>query len=215
MKPIRLVLSRPEEKLAATASRYWGNPAFPPGYSYPFYVDDEGDEYPYYFLCQINLEDLARFAPENPLPHKGLLSFFAKIDTYLGEYAATECIGGYISGPEAVKVLYFPDCADMEETVLLDEDDNETSPGELAVEFSFSMPYLEDEHMLFAPPTHREWESWDHPFENWVILLQTDSFEGEDFSLNFMDCGVLDFLISPDDLKSACFDNVRGIVLST
>ena len=36
-----------------------------------------------------------------------------------------------------------------------------------------------------------------------------------DFSLNFMDCGVLDFLISPEDLAACRFDNVRAIILST
>ena len=53
------------------------------------------------------------------------------------------------------------------------------------------------------------------PFEDWVILLQIDSFEGKDFVLNFMDFGVLDFLISPKALEASDFSDVRGIVLST
>lgn len=48
-----------------------------------------------------------------------------------------------------------------------------------------------------------------------MILLQVDSFEGEDFSLNFMDTGVLDFLISPHDLEKSDFSDVRAIVLSS
>ena len=69
--------------------------------------------------------------------------------------------------------------------------------------------------MLLAPPSHREWENWDHPFEDWLILLQIDSFDGKDFNLNFMDSGVLDFLISEKDLADRRFDNIRAIVLST
>ncbi len=53
------------------------------------------------------------------------------------------------------------------------------------------------------------------PFEDWVILLQIDSFEGKYFVLNFMDFGVLDFLISPKAQEAYDFSDVRGIVLST
>ena len=74
--------------------------------------------------------------------------------------------------------------------------------------------YCED-HALMAEPTYREWENWDSPYEDWKILLQVDSFSGDDFNLNFMDFGVLDFLISPEDLKNSRFDCVRAIVLSS
>ena len=47
------------------------------------------------------------------------------------------------------------------------------------------------------------------------ILLQVDSFAGMDFNLNFMDCGVLDFLIAPEALWARDFSSVRAIVLST
>ena len=99
--------------------------------------------------------------------------------------------------------------------LLLDEDGEETSPAEMQITYTTVPEKYQDEHILFAAPTHREWETWDPPFENWEILLQIDSFSGSDFSLNFMDCGVLCFLIAPEDLKAGKFDNVRGIVLST
>ena len=113
-------------------------------------------------------------------------------------------------------MLYFPDSNGFEETLLTDIDGTPLSPRGLPVIFSEKPEgkYC-DEHMLFAPPTHREWENWDPPFEDWPILLQIDSFNGKDFNLNFMDCGVLDFLISPEDLAARRFDNVRAIVLST
>lgn len=215
MQPIHLVLNKPFEKIASGDSRFWGNPDLPKGFAYPMYIDDDGDEYPYFFICQINLAELARFDADTPLPKNGLLSVFGKIDHYMGMFAATDCIGGSISPAEAVKVFWFPECNDMVEVVLLDDDDNQVAPEEMQITFSHSVPPLSDEHMLFAPPTHREWETWDRPYENWEILLQVDSFAGTDFNLNFMDCGVLDFLIDPDDLKRHRFDNVRAIVLST
>lgn len=215
MKPIYLTLRMPFEKLATGASRFWGNPDLPKGTEYPMYIDDEGDPYPYFFICQINLKQLAEFAPDNPLPHEGLLAFFAKIDHYLGYMAASYGIKCYISGPDDVKVLYFPEIEGMDEVVLLDDEDNPTAPEEMEITFAHIVEPLSDEHELFAEPTHREWETWDKPFEDWSILLQIDSFEGKDFVLNFMDFGVLDFLISPEALKNHDFSDVRGIVLST
>lgn len=215
MTPIHLILSTPKEELPTTSSHFWGNPALPEGVDYPMYIDDEGDEYPYYFVCQINMSDVAPYDVDNLLPHTGLLLFFAKIDHYLGYYPETECIGGEISDPEAVKVLYFPISDDLREAVLIDEDDEELAPEALQITFSLDAAELSDDHALLAAPTHREWETWDHPFEKWIILLQVDSFEGEDFELNFMDCGVLDFLISPKALKEGDFSDTRAIVLST
>lgn len=215
LKPINLILSRPEKELPNGASHFWGCPDLPVDFDFPTYIDSDGDEFPYVFICQINLAELAKFAPGNPLPHTGLLSFFAKIDCYLGDFEAHDYIGGSIGPADDVKVLYFPSMDNLQETILMDEEDNELALDPLAIEFGHEIPESGDEHMLFAPPTHREWESWDAPFEDNIILLQVDSFEGEDFELNFMDCGVLDFLISPTDLKNHKFDNVRAIVLST
>lgn len=215
MTPIHLTLSAPSGKLGTCASRFWGNPALPKGFGYPMYTDDGGDEYPYLFVCQINLADAAPFDTDGLLPHRGLLSFFAKIDYYLGYYDADDCIGGSISPEDAVRVLYFPVTDDMDEVVLLNDDDEPWNPAEMRVDFARNVPPLSEEHMLLAPPTHRPWETWDPPFEDRLILLQVDSFAGPDFNLNFMDFGVLDFLIPPDDLRRCRFDRVRAIVLST
>ena len=95
-----------------------------------------------------------------------------------------------------------------------DGDGNPSSPGELRIDFSLR-PGTHDEHAVFAPPSHRPWETWDHPFEDRRILLQVDSCGGKDFDLNFMDVGVLDFLISPSALARHDFDDVRAIVLSS
>lgn len=205
----------PFEKLAEGSSRFWGNPDLPEGVDYPMYVDDEGDEYPYVFVCQLNMADVAPYDVGEVLPHEGVLLFFAKIDHYLGNFADTDCIGGSISGTDAVKVLYFPKVENLREVVLVDDDDEPLAPEEMQIDFSLDFPRYCDDHALLAAPAHREWETWDHPYEDWQILLQIDSFSGKDFNLNFMDCGVLDFLINPTDLKNRDCSKVRAIVLST
>ena len=121
-----------------------------------------------------------------------------------------------------VRVLFFPEAGmpgdnpGFERVVLVDGDGGRVNPSELGMRFSCApVEGHVEEHALFAGPSHREWESWEHPYEDWEILLQVDSFDGEGFTLNFMDCGVLDFLISPQDLAARRFDRVRAIVLST
>ena len=58
------------------------------------------------------------------------------------------------------------------------------------------------------------WEDWEEPCEGWKVLLQVDSDEADDFCLRFMDEGVMYFLINPDDLSNARFENVRGAMVS-
>lgn len=222
MKPINLTLSKPFDRVAPCGSRFWGNPDLPKEYGYPSYPDEDGDPFEYQFVCQINLAEVAPYDTGNRLPHKGLLSFFAKIDHYLGRFDGGSTIGGYIGDTDDVKVLFFPevglpgDNPGFKELILLDEDDKPLNPEELQIRFTTEPGEIyRDDHALFAEPTHREWKTWDSPYEAWQILLQVDSFSGMDFNLNFMDCGVLDFLISPDDLAAGRFDRVRAIVLST
>lgn len=215
MTPIYLHLSKPPQKQETGASRFWGNPDIPKGMEYPMYIDEYGDEYPYFFICQINLAEIAPYDIDNLLPHTGLLSFFAKIDYYMGYTDDYGDICGGISDSDAVRVMYFPTCDNMEEVVLLDDNNEQSAPTELQIQFSHSLEPLSDEHALFALPTHRPWETWDSPFEDWQILLQVDSFSGDDFNLNFLDFGVLNLLISPEDLKKQCYNNVRALVLST
>lgn len=215
MYPVRIIPSKCHYISGTASSHFWGCPSLPDGYEYPAYTDRKGKNYPYFFVCQINLEEFARFDREKLLPDKGLLSFFAKIDNYLGYYDTPADIGGSISGNDAVKVLYFPDIMSLKKISPEQFGYEFRSPEGLPFEFSTGSFSSYDEHMLFAPPSHRQWETWDTPFEEWKILLQIDSFEGDDFELNFMDTGVLDFLISPHELALHRFDNVRAIILSS
>lgn len=215
MRPIRLILRKIKKEIPADRSHFWGFPSLPEGSEYPIYEDKDGLTHPYTFLCQMNMADVAPYDVDNLLPHEGLLLFFAKIDNYLGHYDCDVEIGGTISSPEDVKVIYVPKPENLTQYEIIDEYGEPVSPPALKMTFSLNTPPLCNETFLLANPTHREWETWDSPYEDWKILLQVDSFEGTDFALNFMDCGVLDFLISPAALRARDFSQVRAIVLST
>lgn len=215
MTPVYLDLSIPAGEMKPGSSRFWGKPDMPCGMLYPSYKDSSGEEHPYFFVCQINLDDVSVYDVGNMLPHEGVLSFFARIDHYLGYYDTDDFIGGSVSGPDAVKVLYFPSDANLAETGSPSESRPAYIPRALQISFSHSPASPFGGHALFAPPTHRQWETWDPPFEDNIILLEIDSFSGDGFDLSFMDEGVLDLLVSPSDLGRHCFSDVRAIVLSS
>ena len=139
--PILLNISSPSGKPAAGSSRFWGRPDLPYGSDYPFYTGTDGNEYPYVFICQINLAEIAEYDTGNLLPHEGLLSFFARIDHYLGDFSAPDGIGGYVSGRDAVRVMYIPSCANLEEVPLPDDCRScPVTPGEMQIVFGAGEP---------------------------------------------------------------------------
>lgn len=66
---------------------------------------------------------------------------------------------GGVSDKDAIRVLYFPLCENMEEKVLVDDDNEPIVPDELQIDFSLYVPPLSDEHSLFALPIQRPWET--------------------------------------------------------
>lgn len=202
--------------LPVCASKFWGDPDLPKGMPYPSqYIAEWDESLPYHFICQINLADLP---PQDLLPSEGLLQFYANIHYYLGWDGEPE-IGSCLSRTDDVRVLYFPDAnpAGFEPQIVVDEEDENCRlfPHELALSFTDKLSFDHPQHHLLGFPEFREWEDWDEPCQGWRLLLQVDSFDGPDFNLNFMDTGVLNFLISENDLKQRNFDQVRAIILST
>lgn len=84
MKPIYLKLSVSSCKPATGNSRFWGNPDLAKDFDFPSYIDEDDEKYHYFFVCQTNLEELVKSSILTMLLKKGLLSFFAKIDYYMG-----------------------------------------------------------------------------------------------------------------------------------
>lgn len=216
-KPIYLKLSKPSRELPLGASHFWGDPDLPEDMGYPEYVDEDGDELDYSFICQIHLPDIAHLDHAGLLPHAGLLLVFAKLEYYMNGYRGEPEISGSISDSDAVRVILVrPEKMDkLVRTVLVDDDEKPVSPAALAIEFSDTREKYGDDTALLAEPDHRPWENWDHPFEDWTILFQVDSFDTDDMKLNFIDFGVLDLLISPEALRRRDFSDVRALIIST
>ena len=81
MNSIKINFRPAEGNPLKSQSKWWGQADLPKGMNYPAipYNDEYGDD-PLTFLCQIRCADLAACDPDNLLPHKGMLYFFAAID---------------------------------------------------------------------------------------------------------------------------------------
>lgn len=207
--PIYIHLREALENPPLGSSHWFGYPDLPPDIGIPQVMED-GEAYGLTLVCQINLADL-------PLPsaRKGLLLFFADISYYCGNWDEPS-IGMNVSDNKVCRVVYVPE-ERMGELVncrqfFFEQDE----PKAVMLAFDRVRPTLEEEELqLFGQTGHLEWEDWPEPCEGWQLLLMMDSMSGEEYSYNFVDFGVLCFLIEPEALEKGDFSDVRAIILST
>ena len=191
-------------------SKWWGFPDLPESLDWPSVpVNDDGDEYddPLTFICQIRCEELAPFDPEGLLPHTGMLWFFAALDYFLGNLDAACCPGlGEWEAPY-FRVFYAPSCEGLHEHSLLYDDG---SPAVLPAERLCFFPADGDSYTRLLGAPFFEEVSWEAP--GMLSLLQID--ENDDWGLRFFDSGMLNFMISPEDLAARRFSAVRAVLHS-
>lgn len=184
-------------------SKWWGAPDLPEDWEYPDMPDGDGNPIPLTFICQIRCADIAQLDTENLLPHEGMLYFFAAIDEYMGndDY---ECPYHNVMGEwseEAYKVLYSPTTDNLEPYEITWDDGSPAYLPAEAISFEEDGAYS-DEFRLLGEPYFEQVQS---EYEDYLNLLQID--EEDRWHLRFYDCGMVNFLITPDDLKQKRFDN--------
>lgn len=219
MKTIKINLSKSNDKLYGQ-SKWWGQPDLPEGLALPMIEYEDGEDDPMTLVCQIRCADLAPIDPDNLLPHTGMLYFFADIDRYVEalhkDYPEEEeedldeetFVDDDYNGmgewaEEAFCVLYSP-TADHLETHSVIGPDGE--PYELLAEkitFEATDNPLEPDFKLLGTPYYGELQEW---YPEYINLLQID--ENDDWGMTFYDCGMINFLIKPEDLKALRFDKV-------
>lgn len=189
-------------------SKWWGAPDLPKDWNYPEMLDENGEAIPLLFLCQIKCADLAKFDKKNLLPHEGMLYFFAAVEEYLDDYEfGFECpfFNHYGEWDQrAFKVLYSPTTDDLEPLEVTWDDESIHLEEEAII---FSSKDDSSFYLLGAPEDPEVLEQCP----GYVNLLQVE--EEERWSLRFVDCGMLNFLIDPEDLKNRNFDNVLAYLV--
>lgn len=191
------------------------------------YNDGGGDD-PMTLVCQIRCADLAEFDTENLLPHEGMLYFFADIDDYVGALRRDD---SYDDEEEPVDEEEPYDEEDDEDT-WYHNGMGEWSPNAFRVIYSPTEDNLKTHRIMRSngepyelPAEKITFEDCDigsletrllgYPFEveveqefpGYISLLQI--WEEDRWRFFMYDCGILNFLILPEDLKARRFDRVR------
>lgn len=199
MKAIKIRFSESDDELFGQ-SKWWGAPDLPEDWDYPEMPDEDGT--PLTFVCQIRCEDLVPYDPEGQLPHEGMLYFFAALDEYLMDEGA-ECpfyngIGEWDS--KAFKVLYTPSTDNLSPYELTWDDGTPAYLPAEAINFTEGEPFSDDFRLLGMP----YFQDVQRGYYDYINLLQID--ENDDWGLRLYDCGMINFLIKPEDLKNRRFD---------
>ncbi len=218
LDPIHIRLRQYSRPIKAGRSKWWGNPDLPFGMEYPTYIGKDGEEYQYFFICQLRCEELSDFDKTGVLPAKGLLYFFGKIDFFMDYEVGDDIPDQGLWDDEGVRVIYVEDVdeSNLQQIVMVDEDDEDIAPREWGIRFSDKKKRggIGDVHQVLGDPYLLPEADWESPCEGWSLLLQVDSFDGDDFQLLFANMGLLYFIIAPEDLKAKNFDRVRATLIS-
>lgn len=179
-------------------SKWWGAPDLPEDWDYP--CSEDGN--PLTFVCQIRCEDIAALDTEGLLPHTGMLYFFAQIGEYVQcmDIAEGEHNGLGEWGEDAYRVLYTPSCDDLEPFEIIYDDGEPAFLEAEAIIFS-QVPEHYDSFKLLGKPYYDEVAE---QYEDSVCLLQID--ENDDWGMTLYDCGMICFLMTPEQLKAQQWD---------
>lgn len=206
------ISTQPTDNPLFGQSKWWGQPDMPEELDYPeiTLVDDDGEEYqdPLTFVCQLRCEDFASLDPEGLLPHEGMLYFFAALDYWLGDYDTPAHPGLGLWPKKYYKVLYSPSCNDLHTHSIVYDDGTPVGLPAEAIEFS-RCDKADDGLRLLGKP-YLEEVCEQQP--DMISLLQVD--ENDSWHLVFYDCGMLNFLISPEHLRTRQWDKVKCYLFS-
>ena len=158
--------------------------------------DGETFDYPLTFICQINCEDIAPYDKEGKLPHEGMLYFFGAIDEWLGyESPTTQGAGEWPKGHVVVKYAKSINFETFQTCMLVDDDDQQLTEGELEIVFSDCEEDAEGLKLLGKPC--KESVRGEYPELCNFLQLSSDAAGG----MSFPDGATLNIMIKDSDLK--------------
>ena len=188
--------------LKPTDSHWWGEPVLQEGIDLPFtveeYADGTQEKFPMSLVCQINCADFIQGNPDNSLAHmlpdKGIISFFANVDYFLGDMDATgEGMGEWSAN--SFRVLYSRDMDRLRTHKIVDEEGRDCAiPAE---PLHVPQDEVEESRVLSQPTCFVD--EIENYYPGYITLLQLDSSDRH--GLRFYDGGCLFFFISPEDLR--------------
>ena len=173
-------------------------------------TDEDGETYddPLTFVCQIRCDDIAALDSEGQLPHEGMLYFFAAIDYFLGDIETPAYPGMGQWQQKYFRVLYSPTCDDLHTHHTTYSDG---TPATLPAEaITFTACSDDDDGLRLLGQPYIEEVRQDMP--GMLSLLQVD--ECDRWQLTFHDCGTLNFLLSPNNLRARKWNKTECYLFS-
>lgn len=193
-------------------SKWWGQPDMPDTMDYPevTVTGEDGEQYddPLTFVCQIRCEEMAALDTDGLLPHEGMLYFFAALDYFLGDIDTPAYPGMGEWQQKYFQVLYAPTCEDLHTHQIVNEDGNPATLPAEAMTFTACEAGGDGLRLLGFPYIEEVREQ----MPGRLSLLQVD--ESDRWGLTFHDCGTLNFLIRPDDLRARRWDKTECYLFS-
>ena len=204
--------TRPTDNPLTGRSKWWGEPDMPEELDWPevTVTDKDGETYndPLTFVCQIRCEDLAAYDTENQLPHEGILYFFAALDYFLGDFDTPAYPGMGSWEQDYYRVLYSPTVENLHTHHVNYPDGTPATMSAEEVLFSPCSKAGDGLRLLGRPYLDEVCEE----MPGMISLLQVD--ENDRWGLVFHDCGTLNFLISPENLRCRQWDQTSCYLFS-
>jgi uncharacterized protein YwqG len=200
------------DRVLFCASKWWGDPDMPENMEYPtIEVEEDGEkfDYPLTFVCQINCEDIAEYDKEGLLPHEGMLYFFAALDEWLGYESPTHNgIGEWSKGHFVVKYAKEINFETFRSCIMVDDEDQPLTEPELAISFYECNETAGGLKLLGKP----YFEEVRNEYPDMLNLLQLD--EDDELDMHFYDCGNVNLMMKPSDLKFRNWKRVKAYLHS-
>lgn len=195
---IKLTLSK-TERILFCGSKWWGDPDMPENMQYPTVeVTEDGEtfDYPLTFICQINCEDIAPYDKDGRLPHEGMLYFFAAVDEWLGYESPTgQGTGEWPKGHFVVKYAKTINFETFQTCMLVDDDDQQLTEGELEIRFAECEDDAEGIRLLGGPAKAETADRYPDLCN--LLLLTSETVSG----LQFPDNMTLNLLMKESDMR--------------
>ena len=175
------------------------------------YADGTQEKFPMSLVCQINCADFIQGNPDNSLAHmlpdKGIISFFANVDYFLGDMDATgEGMGEWSAN--SFRVLYSRDMDRLRTHKIVDEEGRDCAiPAE---PLHVPQDEVEESRVLSQPTCFVD--EIENYYPGYITLLQLGSSDRH--GVRFYEGGSLFFFISPVDLREKKFEKAECAMFS-
>ena len=207
MNKISLKVTKAQEKLPFQASKFFGVPDVWDSFKWPTAADNDGNEYPIDFFCQINCDYASKHDKDGIMPKTGMLYFFYDLAKRPWEGEASVFFYDGDLGKLKPYAGKLPEYGMEEHSVAFDSEDGLPSNEQYDNE-----NFLSESFLLGEPSDPEQMGLGASIDDEWQLVLEIDSYIGE-YDFNFGgDCGMLCYFVNKSDFAKRDFSKAWFIL---